>query len=34
MFSPFTAAGSTKWACDAAAGTTVTSKYLPTICRL
>ena len=31
-FSPFTAAGSTKWNCNTIA-TTVAPKYLPTICR-
>ena len=31
-FSPFTAAGSTKWTCNNA-GTTIAAKYLPTICR-
>ncbi|HWU53227.1 MAG TPA: pilin [Tahibacter sp.] len=32
-YSAVTATGSIKWNCKAAAGTTVDSKYLPTICR-
>jgi type IV pilus assembly protein PilA len=33
MFSPVTHAGSITWTCNTAAGTTVASKYRPTICR-
>jgi type IV pilus assembly protein PilA len=32
-FSPFTAAGSTKWNCTTTAGTNIALKYRPTICR-
>jgi len=33
VFSPFTAAGSTKWNCTSTAGTNIALKYRPTICR-
>ena len=33
VLSPVTSAGSTKWTCSAAAGSTVKAKYLPSSCR-
>jgi type IV pilus assembly protein PilA len=33
VLSPIVQAGSIKWSCDSSVGTTVNSKYLPSVCR-